>query len=407
MGVTFGIMRAIVIVLDGVGAGAAPDSAEYGDTGTNSLAHTALAVGGLHLPNMSGLGLGSITEIKGLAREPSQPSGHGKMRPQSPGKDTVSGHWELMGIRLEKPLPTYPCGFPDEVVNRFSELVGRGIIGNKAASGTEIIQELGEEHIRTGKLILYTSADSVFQVAAHENFVPIAELHRYCEIARQLLQGEHAIGRVIARPFLGDQAGKFFRTENRRDYPLPPPGRTIMDRLVAAGKDVITVGKLDDIFARQGITRSAHTLNNQGSIAALLEFLSADFDGLLFVNLIEFDMIYGHRRDPKGYATALEEFDRHLPEISRRMDVDDLAMIVSDHGVDPTAPGSDHTREFVPLLAFSKRMVRIVDLGIRETLGDVAATLAEYFKLEPGLLGRSFLGALLGSVRRAAAEPIR
>ena len=384
----------LVIVLDGVGVGEAPDADLYGDAGASSLANASRAIDGIELPNLAALGLGCITEMKGVEAKPIAGCGYGKMQPQSPGKDTVAGHWELMGIRLAKPFPTYPDGFPPEVIDAFSRSIGRGVLGNKPASGTVIIQELGLEHMGTGKPIVYTSADSVFQVAAHEEVVPVRELHRMCETARQLLRGDHAVGRVIARPFVGKKAGEFCRTGNRRDYPLAPDTATMMDKLVAAGKQVITIGKIDDIFGGRGITESHHTVDNRTSTAALLELLQKNFEGLLFANLIEFDMLHGHRRDPRGYLKALQEFDRHLPEISRRTRPGDLAMIVSDHGVDPTAPGTDHTREFVPLLVLGPGLKRAVDLGVRKTLSDVAATIAEDFKLEPPTFGNSFLGQL-------------
>ena len=382
-------MRIVVIVLDGVGAGEAPDSALYGDAGANSLKNTARAVGGLRVPNLAALGLGAITEIQAVANAPTQPCLYGKMQPQSSGKDTVSGHWELMGVRLSKPFPTYPEGFPEEILAEFSARIGRGVLGNKPASGTKIIEELGPEHIRSGKPIVYTSADSVFQVAAHEEVIPLPELYRICEIAREILRGDHAVGRVIARPFRGID-GHFQRTASRRDYALAPPSPTVMDNLFNAGKTVVTIGKLDDIFGGRGITKSRHTLDNAGSTSALLETLEESFEGLLFANLIEFDMTHGHRRDPKGYAAALEEFDRHLPEIQARLGPDDLAMIVADHGVDPTAPGTDHTREYAPLLVFGPGVKRTVALGIRQSFSDVGATIADLFAVEPPSFGQSF-----------------
>lgn len=389
--------RVVVIVLDGVGVGAAPDAAQYGDAGVNSISNAAKAVGGLNAPNLAALGLGCITPIPGLPTSVAGPSAYGKLQPQSPGKDTVSGHWELMGIRLAKAFPTYPHGFPKEIVAEFTRQIGRDVLGNKAASGTEIIQELGAEHVRTGKPILYTSADSVFQVAAHEQVIPVAELHRICRLARGILEGDHAVGRVIARPFLGTEAGGFRRTANRRDYPLAPESPTMMDRLKAAGKSVITVGKIDDIFAGQGFTRSCHTTDNKSSTAAIIELLQDDFEGLLFANLIEFDMIHGHRRDPRGYVAALEEFDRQLPAIRRRLRGEDFVIITADHGVDPTAPGSDHTREYVPLLVLGPGVKRAVNLGIRRSMSDVAATLAEVFGVEPLPVGESFLQELTGN----------
>jgi len=386
--------RVVVIVLDGVGTGATPDAALYGDEGANSIGNAARAVGEINAPHLAALGLGCIAEIRGLPASASSSCAYGKMQPQSPGKDTVSGHWELMGIRLAKAFPTYPRGFPTEIVDGFTRQIGRGVLANKAASGTEIIQEFGAEHVRTGKPILYTSADSVFQVAAHEQVIPIEEQYRICQSARQILKGEHAVGRVIARPFLGPVEGKYQRTANRRDYPLAPESPTMMDQLKAAGKSVISVGKIDDIFAHRGITRSAHTPDNHSSTAAILELLQEDFEGLLFANLIEFDMIHGHRRDPKGYVAALEAFDRQLPAIRERLRDEDFVIVTADHGVDPTAPGSDHTREYVPLLVFGPGVTRTVNLGIRSSMSDVAATLAEVFGIKSPPVGESFLREL-------------
>jgi phosphopentomutase len=281
------------------------------------------------------------------------------MQPKSAGKDTISGHWELMGIYLPTPFPTYPNGFPDSIIKEFEKRIGREVIGNKPASGTEILKELGEEHIRTGKPIVYTSADSVFQIAAHENVIPIDELYRMCAIAREILSGDHAVGRVIARPFLGETSENFKRTERRKDYPLLPSSDTMLDKLASAGKTVYSIGKIDDIFGRRGITRSKHTVYNKESTVALLDTLNEDFEGLLFANLIEFDMIYGHRNDARGYANALEDFDRNIPELLKRMRHTDIAMVVADHGVDPTTPGTDHSRENIPLLAILTSSCRI------------------------------------------------
>jgi phosphopentomutase len=384
------IKRVIVIVLDGVGAGEAPDAADYGDVGSNSLANTAKAVGGLKLPNMGRLGIGHITDILGVPPEKTPSGCYGKMQPKSAGKDTISGHWELMGIPLEKPLPTYPNGFPKSLLDEFTRLTGKEVLGNKPASGTEIIVELGEEHMRTGKPIVYTSADSVFQIAANEAVIPIEELYKMCKISRELLQGEHAVGRVIARPFVGTSADNFKRTERRHDYPLMSPLPTMLDRLVSAGKEVVSVGKIDDIFGHRGITRSNHTVSNRDGIAATLEFLPEAFEGLLFVNLIEFDMIFGHRNDARGYADALEEFDRAVPEIQKQMRKTDLAMVVADHGVDPTTPGTDHSREHIPLLVFGEQITRGKNLGTRKTFSDVAATIGEIFSIPDPILGESF-----------------
>ena len=390
------IKRAIVIVLDGVGAGEAPDSAAYGDAGSNSLGNTARAVGGLNLPAMEQIGLGHITEIAGVRPVRPASGAYGKMAPASAGKDSVTGHWELMGITLSEPFPTYPNGFPPEVLDEFKRRTGLDVLGNKPASGTEIIQELGAEHVRTGKPIVYTSADSVFQIAAHEEVIPIERLYELCRISREMLTGRHAVGRVIARPFSGSGPGSFQRTPRRHDYPLTPPSDTIMDRLVAAGKEVWATGKIDDLFGGRGLTRSNHTTDNASSTQAMLAFIDQDFSGLLFTNLIEFDMIYGHRNDARGYAGALEAFDRCLPEIQRRMRPTDVAMIVADHGVDPTTPGTDHSRELIPLLVFGPRVRGNVDLGTRATFSDLAATLAEIFGLVPPEHGTSFLGEIWG-----------
>lgn len=385
------INRMIVIVLDGVGAGEAPDAADYGDVGSNSLGNVARAIGGLNAPNLYALGLGNITPIQGVPQNPDARGGFGKFQPKSAGKDTVIGHWEMMGVYLPVAFPTYPNGFPPEVLDPFRQAIGRDVLGNKPASGTEILKELGVEHMQTGKPIVYTSADSVFQIAAHEEVIPIEELYAMCQKARDILQGEHGVGRVIARPFLGDSPENFKRTHHRKDYPRLPEYPTMMQKLVSAGKDVYSVGKIDDIFGHQGITKFNHVTSNLDSIQAMLEFLEADFEGLMFVNLIEFDMIYGHRNDPRGYADALEQFDSYIPEIGKRLKPGDMVIITGDHGVDPTTPGTDHSREYVPLLVFGPHIRHGVDLGIRSSLGDIAGTIAEIFSLEPQPIGQSFL----------------
>ncbi len=384
------IRRVIVIVLDGVGIGAAPDAAQYGDEGSHSLANTANAVGGLQLPNLQELGLGCITPIMGVPPPPMPRGCYGKMQPKSAGKDTITGHWELMGIYLPEAFPTYPLGFPPDVVDEFNRRTGKDVLGNKPASGTEILVELGMEHIRTGKPILYTSADSVFQLAAHEEVIPLPELYGLCEQAREMLKGVHNVGRVIARPFLGDAPENFKRTPHRRDYPRLPDEPTMLDKLYAAGKQVCSVGKIDDIFGRRGIGRSNHTVSNRESILAMLDLLGEDFDGLLFANLIEFDMIYGHRNDSAGYARALQEFDSFLPQIWAGLKPYDMVIISADHGVDPTTPGTDHSREYVPLLVFGPGIRVGYNLGARSSLGDVAATIAQIFGLTPPVIGQSF-----------------
>jgi phosphopentomutase len=389
------IKRVIVIVLDGVGIGEAPDAQLYGDEGSNSIVNTAKAVGGLQVPNMGELGLGNITTVEGVPSTTAK-GAFGKMQPMSAGKDSVSGHWELMGIRLSKAFPTYPDGFPSDVIDEFTRRTGRGVLANKVASGTEVIEEFGAEHMKTGKPIVYTSADSVFQIAAHEEIISVPELYRMCEIAREMLVGEHGVGRVIARPFIGTP-GNFKRTERRHDYPLMPTQQTMLDKLVAAQKDVYAVGKIDDLFGGRGITQTAHSANNEQALKDFIEkFLPVSFEGLLFVNLVEFDMIYGHRNDAPGYAGALQAFDKRLPEIQAAMRDDDIAIIAADHGVDPTTPSTDHSREYIPLLVFGKHVRGNVNLGTRKTFSDVGATIAEIFSLEKPEFGESFLHEIVG-----------
>lgn len=382
--------RVTVIVLDGVGIGAAPDAADYGDVGSNSIANTARVLGGIDLPNMGAIGLGNVTQIEGVPPTDNPQGGYGKMQPHSAGKDTISGHWEMMGIYLPHPFPTYPNGFPPEIMEAFEAQIGRGTLANRPASGTEIIKELGEEHMRTGKPIVYTSADSVFQIAAHEDVIPVEELYEMCQIARKLLVGVHGAGRVIARPFVGTSAANFKRTDHRRDFARTPETDTVVDKLFKAGMDVWSVGKIDDIFVHRGFTRKNHTLGNAESIQTTLSLLEEPFHGLLFVNLIEFDMIYGHRNDPKGYYGALKGFDDAIPEFLKRMTADDLVLVCADHGVDPTTESTDHSREYVPLLGFGPG-VKGVDLGIRPTFADLGATVAENFGVAPPLIGTSFL----------------
>jgi phosphopentomutase len=382
--------RITVIVLDGVGIGEAPDAADYGDVGSNSIANTARVLGGMDLPNMGAIGLGNVTPIEGVPPTDHPQGGYGKMQPYSAGKDTISGHWEMMGIYLPDPFPTYPNGFPQEIMEPFEREIGRGTLANRPASGTEIIKELGEGHVRTGKPIVYTSADSVFQIAAHEDVIPVPELYEICKVARKLLVGKHGAGRVIARPFVGTCAEDFKRTDNRRDFARTPETDTVLDKLYKAGLDVWSVGKIDDIFVHRGITRKNHTLGNAESIKTTLNLLDEPFHGLLFVNLIEFDMIYGHRNDPKGYYSALKGFDDAIPEFLKRMTDEDLVLVSADHGVDPTTKSTDHSREYVPLLAFGPA-IKGVNLGTRQTFGDLGATVAENFGVEPPLIGTSFL----------------
>jgi phosphopentomutase len=389
--------RVIVIVLDGVGVGEAPDADEYGDQGSNSIGNTARVVGGLDLPNMGELGLGNLTPIAGVPPRGETSGGYGKMRETSAGKDSVTGHWELMGLHLTRPFPTYPQGFPPEILEEFKRRTGKNVLGNKPASGTVIIKELGEEHMRTGMPIVYTSGDSVFQIAAHEKVIPIPELYTMCEAARAMLRGEHAVGRVIARPFIGTSAQDFTRTARRKDYAVKPPRETVLTRLQTAGKKVFATGKIDDLFGQVGIDESHHTVDNDESVRGLLKFLEREFSGLIFSNLIEFDMIYGHRNDPQGYAARLEAFDRWIPTIREKMSPEDVAMIVADHGVDPTTASTDHSREYIPLLVFGPRVRDSVDLGIRKTYADVGATICDIFGLPDCEIGISFLEQIVES----------
>ncbi|MCL6590360.1 MAG: phosphopentomutase [Firmicutes bacterium] len=387
------IQRVFLVVLDGVGVGELPDAALYNDQGSNTIGNMARALGGVKLPFLEEAGLGKLTAIAGVS---SQVTGkiYGKMAEASPGKDTTTGHWEMAGLILSKPFPLYPQGFPAEIIAQFSTRTGRKVIGNRAASGTAIINELGPEHMRTGAYIVYTSADSVFQIAAHEEIVPLPELYRACEIAREILQGDHGVGRVIARPFLG-QPGAFHRTERRRDFSIKPFAPTVLDRIKANGLKVYGVGKLEDIFCGQGFTDINHTLNNQETLAALSQLIEEEFTGLVFANCIDFDMLYGHRNDPGGFGKALEEVDAWLQGNMPKLKSGDIFIITGDHGVDPTTPSTDHSREYTPLLAFGPGLPTGVNLGIRKTFADLAATLCYWFKLEPWPVGGEF-GSLIG-----------
>lgn len=390
------IRRFIMIVLDSVGIGELPDAHLYSDQGSNTLANTARAVGGLHLPNLEGLGLGNIAPILGVPPATQPLGSHGKMAEKSAGKDSTSGHWELMGLVLDSPFPTYPQGFPPEVMEPFQRAIGREVLGNKAASGTVIIQELGAEHVATGKPIVYTSADSVFQIAAHEKVIPLSELYRMSEIARKQLTGEHAVGRVIARPFVG-QAGHFQRTVNRKDFSLQPPRQILLDQMKAAGLAVVGLGKIEDLYAGQGITEAIHTHSNREGVERLQEQMRRVYEGAILINLVDFDMLWGHRNDPQAYAHGLEAFDRRLPDILSLTRPGDLLIITADHGNDPTTPSTDHSREYVPLLVYGPALRRGVSLGTRSSLADVAATVAEAFRLPGTGEGLSFWGEIVES----------
>ena len=385
-------------MLDGVGIGALPDASAYGDTGTNTLGNISRAVGRLALPNLERLGLGNIASVQGVLRVDAAEGCYGKMAERSKGKDSTTGHWEIAGIITDRPFPVYPEGFPEKVVQRFLDVTGVAkVLGNKAASGTEIIKELGDEHVRTGYPIVYTSADSVFQIAAHEEVIPLRRLYELCQLARKkVLVDEHAVGRVIARPFLGT-SGTYSRTTNRRDFSVEPPRATLLDLLARAGIETVAVGKIDDLFAGRGLKRKLHTKSNTEGVEEIIHAVRAMESGFVMANLVDFDVQYGHRQDPKGFALELEKFDRELPRIQESMNDDDLLMITADHGNDPTDASTDHSREFVPLLCWSRRGKSNVDLGVRATFADVGQTVADFFGLDASdkLAGKSFLGLLL------------
>ncbi|MFH0931011.1 MAG: phosphopentomutase [Candidatus Zixiibacteriota bacterium] len=374
------IKRVILIVLDSCGVGELPDASIYDDQGSNTLGNTAKKVGGLDLPNLEKLGLGNIEPIMGVLPQKSPLACHGKMGELSPGKDSTTGHWEIAGVILKKPFPVYPDGFPEKIIHKFKKAIGIEVLGNKAASGTEIIKELGEEHLRTGKPIVYTSADSVFQIAAHEDKIPVNRLYRFCLIAREILSGKNAVARVIARPFEGEP-GSFNRTVRRKDFSLPPPEKTILDILKENEIEVIGIGKIEDLFAGKGLSKSIHTKDNRDGMDNLIKVMIEGKKGLIFINLIDFDMLWGHRNDFKGFAKGLEDFDRRLIEVLGLLTPEDLLIITADHGCDPTTPSTDHSREYVPVLVYGEKIKKGIDLGVRKSFSDVAATLAEIFKV--------------------------
>lgn len=383
--------RIHVLVLDSVGIGEAPDAARFGDEGADTLGHIVKATGGLDVPHLISLGLGNIRPIPGLLSTETPKAFYGKMEERSIGKDTMTGHWELMGLHIDRPFKTYPNGFPQSLIDELERRTGRKVIGNRPASGTAIIDELGPEQIETGALIVYTSADPVLQIAAHEEVIPLDELYEICEIARELTKRpEYLVGRVIARPYIGEP-GAFVRTSNRHDYALKPFGRTVLNELKDKGKDVIAVGKINDIYNGEGITKAYRTTDNMDGVDTLVRVMRESFEGISFTNLVDFDAKYGHRRDPKGYRSALEAFDRRLPEILEAMNDEDLLIITADHGNDPTAPGTDHTREYVPLLVYTPKEERGESLGIRSSFADVGASIAANFGLPLPMIGESFL----------------
>ncbi|XJZ26109.1 phosphopentomutase [Bacillota bacterium Lsc_1132] len=387
--------RIFLIVMDSVGIGEAPDAEKFGDKGADTLGHIAEKMNGLHMPNIGKLGLSNIRPIKGIEKAEKPLAVYTKMREASNGKDTMTGHWEIMGLNIKTPFKVFPDGFPEELIAELEKRTGRKVIGNKPASGTEILVELGEEQMKTGALIVYTSADSVLQIAAHEEIVPIDELYKICKIARELtLDEKYMVGRVIARPFIGEP-GNFKRTANRHDYALKPFGRTVMNELKDSGFEVIAIGKISDIYDGEGVTKAIRTVSNMDGMDKLIDTFDMDFTGLSFVNLVDFDALYGHRRDPIGYGKALEEFDARLPEVFAKMQEDDLLIITADHGNDPVHHGTDHTREFVPLLAYSKQLEAGKEILIRKTFADVGATVAENFQVKQPNYGKSFLHDLI------------
>lgn len=387
--------RVVLIVLDSVGVGEMPDAQMYGDKGSHTLDHTFEACNGLNIPNLKKLGLGNIKGVKALGKEESVIGAFGKGSEKSIGKDTVTGHWEIGGVILDKPLNTYPDGFSDKIINEFKEKAKiDGILGNKVASGTAIIEELGEEHVKTGYPIIYTSADSVFQIAAHEEVVGLDNLYKMCEIAREMLVGEDVVGRVIARPFVGE-VGSFKRTSNRRDYALDPFGKTALEYIKENGMSVAAVGKIEDIYNGKGVTEAIHIKNNMDGVDKTLEYMDKIDNGLIFTNLVDFDMLYGHRNDPKGYGKAIEDFDGRLNEIYSKLRDEDILIITADHGCDPTTESTDHSREYIPILVYGKQVKGGTELGIRDSFTDIGKSILDYLGIDNNLEGKSFINEII------------
>lgn len=400
------INRVIVIVLDSVGIGELPDAAAYGDVGSHTLGNMAREVGGLHMPNMEKMGLGNIAILDGIIPQENPTAAYGKLAEVSPGKDTTTGHWELMGLRLERAFPLYPNGFPPEVMEPFEEQIRRGTLGNYPASGTVILEQLGEEHMRSGKPIIYTSGDSVFQIAAHEEVIPIDELYHICHVAREILRGEYEVSRVIARPFVGSP-GNFTRTANRHDYSVVPPEPTLLDRLKEAGFMVYAIGKINDIFVGQGITGYVTTVDNMDGVDKTIAAIRSGTErGLIFTNLVDFDAKFGHRNNPQGYAAALADFDRRLPEIVDALAEDDMLILTADHGNDPTTPSTDHSREYVPILITGDAVIPGVNIGVRGIFADLAATIADIFGVGLPPKGRSFKLEIMTTLENASAQEL-
>ncbi|MBD7914503.1 phosphopentomutase [Clostridium sp. Sa3CUN1] len=386
--------RVVLIVMDSLGVGELPDANLYGDVGSHTLDNTYKACGGLKIDNLEKLGFGNIEGVKYLNKVKDNIGAYGKLAEKSKGKDTVTGHWEIGGVILDTPLNTYPDGFSKEIIDEFLKKVNKeGILGNCVASGTEIIERLGDEHVKTGFPIIYTSADSVFQIAAHEDVIPLDELYEMCRIAREMLVGENVVGRVIARPFVGEN-GKYKRTSNRRDYALDPFSKTMLEYLKENGKEVAAVGKIEDIYNKKGVTKAIHTKDNMDGIDVTLKYMDEIKEGLIFTNLVDFDMLYGHRNDPKGYGNAIEELDNRLKEIYNKMTEDDILMLTADHGCDPTTESTDHSREYIPLLVYGNK-INPINIGTRESFTDISKTILEYFEIENDINGKSFLKNIL------------
>ena len=387
--------RAIIMVIDSMGIGAMPDCEEFGDIKEcNTLRNVCAFNKGLDVPSLELLGLVNIQDFEGINKTATPIGQYGTLQEKSKGKDTTTGHWEIAGVQSEQPLPTFPDGFPEEVITKFEELTGRKVICNKPYSGTQVLLDYGQEHVETGALIVYTSADSVFQIAAHEEVVPVEELYKYCEMAREMLVGEFGVGRVIARPFVG-QYPEYKRTTNRHDYSLMPPQTTMLDQLKDNNYSVIAVGKINDIFAGKGITEFVRTKNNDDGMEKTIEFAKKEFEGLCFVNLVDFDMLYGHRNDAEGYANALTKFDGQITEVISNLNDEDILIITADHGCDPTTASTDHSREYTPMVMIGKKIKPGTNLGTRESFADIAATILEYFGVEQEVSGESFLGKVL------------
>lgn len=383
------VNRVVLIVMDSVGIGELPDAKDFNDEGSDTIGNISKQLGGLNLSNLQKLGLGNIDGIKGIEKEENPLGCYGKSLEKSSGKDTTTGHWEIAGITLKRPFPTYPKGFPQDLINEFERRIGTKVLGNYAASGTAIIEELGDLHVKTGYPIVYTSADSVFQIAAHEDVIPLERLYEICSIARELLKGEHAVGRVIARPFIG-KSGEYKRTSNRKDFSLKPPKKTMLNYISEANMDVLAVGKIEDIYSGYGISRAVHTKNNMDGIMKTIEFIKESSKGLIFTNLVDFDMLYGHRNDVSGYANALLEFDSMIPKIMENLRDDDVLVITADHGCDPTTPSTDHSREYIPIIFYGENIKSGVNIGIRSTFADIGKTITELLNVEADIEGESF-----------------